>query len=202
MLKHWILGLGLALSAGMQGLAAADRHDQDEPNAIPLPPHARLLGASEVDEIRVLPELQGRKAAERVMGVAALDRTYQSSRSYADTVAFFDGHLKSGEMQIVDRVTTPTSTAWMVKRGDGTTAALVVRNTKPASFESIQVVGAAVNVPTPGEPSPGEPSPSTAPNVNPHGAMPTTPHGAMPNSPQGTLPTEPHGPMPGEPPAH
>jgi hypothetical protein len=185
MLKHWILGLGLVLSAGMQGLAAADRHDQDEPNAIPLPPHARLLGTSEVDEIRVLPELQGRKTAERVMGVAALDRTYQTSRSYADTVAFFDSHLKSGELQIIDRVTTPTS--------------MVARNTKPASFESIQVVGAAANVPTPGEPMPAEPSPSM-PAPNPHGAMPNAnPHGAMPNGPQGTLPTEPHGPMPTEP---
>jgi hypothetical protein len=187
MVKHWILGLGLALSIGARGLARADTHDQDEPGAIPLPPHAKVIGTSEVDEIRVLPEMQGKKTAERVMGVAALDRTYQSSRTYSDTVAFFDNHLKIGEFQVIDRVTTPVSTAWTVKRGDGTTAALVVRNTKPVSFESIQVVGGAANVPA-------EPPSGTTPNANPHSAMPP---GSMPRTP--TPPPSQGTPMPGEP---
>jgi len=67
--------------------------------------------------------------------VTSIDRVFETNRSFSDVVSFFD---QSG-YQVVERTDTPGATAWTVKRPDGTVAHAVVRNTRPTTFELVEV---------------------------------------------------------------
>jgi hypothetical protein len=116
---------------------------------IKVPADAKLVGQAEVAEIRTLPELtQGAEAARKpqaakVLGVKALDKVYHINKGYQEVVAHFDQQFKQSGYESQARVTTPNSTAWTVQKPDGTIANVVVRNTRPTSFEVIEVQAAA-----------------------------------------------------------
>lgn len=113
------------------------------------PPDAKLVGRSVVDEIRAFPELgSGMKTLsakphkEKLVGVAGIDRVFTTDRSFGDTVSYFDQKFKATGYKIDARVETPSSTAWTVKRPDGTVANAVVRNTTPTTIELNEVASA------------------------------------------------------------
>jgi len=116
---------------------------QEQPAMINPPPNAKLLGSSEIAEIRALPEMglkaKGKPQAATVVGIDGIDRIFETEKSFADTVSFFDQQFKQPGYEIVARVETPSATAWTVKRTDGTIANAAVRNTKPTSFEIAEV---------------------------------------------------------------
>lgn len=120
---------------------------QGDSPMIRTPPGAQLVGAAEVDEIRALPEMSGtregkqRAQAAKVVGVKAVDRVYTTDKGYQDMVKFFDDQFKSTGAVTQARIVTPSSTAWTIQKPDGKLANLVVRNTKPTSFELVEVAG-------------------------------------------------------------
>lgn len=117
---------------------------------IEVPESAKLVGSSVVDEIRSFPELgKGMKTIqkEHLVGVAGVDRLFESERSFDETVAFFDHQLKSGGNRVRERVATPSAVVWSVKRPDGNVANAVVRNTRPTTIELTEVGEASTTMP-------------------------------------------------------
>ncbi len=115
-----------------------------------LPADATLLGVSEVAEVREFPEQTGAKGEktaqmqkEEVVGAGALDRVWSTQKGYQQTVSKIDQALKSENIEVMAKTTTPTSTAWNVRMPDGHVANIVVRNTSPTSIESVQMVAGA-----------------------------------------------------------
>ncbi len=127
-------------------LATAHAQRDQEVALIQPPPDARLVGSSTVDEIRAFPELysrspavDGQPAKEKLVGVEGVDRVFETHRSYAATVAYFDARFRRGGYRTQARVETATATAWSVKRPDGTVAQAAVRDTTPTSIELTEV---------------------------------------------------------------
>jgi hypothetical protein len=130
---------------------AAARAADDSSVLIKAPPQATLIGTSKIDEIRAFPEMSGKQgkdkpALERIVDVTGVDRLFQSDRSFADTVSFFDQQFKQASYQVMARVETPSATAWTLKRPDGTVANCVVRNTSPATIEIAEAAATAATV--------------------------------------------------------
>ncbi|HZS36911.1 MAG TPA: hypothetical protein VFF06_08795 [Polyangia bacterium] len=144
MWKKWLIGAALALAPA---LAAAAKSDAA---LIQVPPDSRLIGTAVVDEVRQFPEQQNaKKPMERVVGVSAIDRVFESNRPYGDTVSYFDQEFQKGGFQLMARTVTPSSTAWVVKRPDGKIANAIVRNTSPATLEIVEAAAAESTAPMP-----------------------------------------------------
>jgi hypothetical protein len=145
-------------------------------SSLNMPDKAQLLGTAEATELREFPELQKGQTGkttptEKMVGVTATDRVYQSDRSYDATVKFFDGQIKSG-FQMIAKTTTPTATGWTVRSTDGMMINLIVRNTKPqATIETIEAMGASATTPEPQKgmntPPPAMPAPNMPSRQNP-----------------------------------
>ena len=114
---------------------------------LPQPKDATLVGTTRVTEIREFPEetqtKTGPRAVEEAQGVQGSDQLFETRGTYGATVAFFDRSLRGAQFTIDRRTTTRTSTAWSLKRADGSVARLAVRNTNPTTFEWVTVSGAA-----------------------------------------------------------
>jgi hypothetical protein len=101
------------------------------------PVGAILFGQSELNELRVFPEMaattEGRAVASArpLVGTRAIDAVYQSPSRYEDTVRFFDEQFAKKKVRVLARTVTETSTSWTVERGDATTANIIVRATAP-----------------------------------------------------------------------
>lgn len=146
MIKHWI-------AAALVTLAPAGALAQAQPSSrevageaggkagslVQVPPNAKLVGTSEVDEIRQFPEQKSGKPMERIVGVTAIDRVYESERPYADAVKFFDQEFQRAGYQQTSRTVTSSATAWVVRRPDGNVANVIVRNTSPTTIEAVEV---------------------------------------------------------------
>lgn len=133
-----LLSLSLVLAA--TPLAGAAPTTRSAPVAVP--PKALLIGQSQLDQVRELPELQEARGDKivREVGVAANDRLYESDRSYADTVKFFEHEIDRLDGTILKKNITSTSTAWTVRRPNGKLIDVVVRNTVPPTFEVVEAV--------------------------------------------------------------
>lgn len=134
-----LLSLSLALAAAPLA-GGAPKANPAPPLA--LPPKALLIGQSQLDQVRELPELQEARGDKiiREVGVAATDRLYESDRSYADTVKFFEHEIDRLNGTILKKNITSTSTAWTVRRPSGKLIDVVVRNTVPPTFEVVEGV--------------------------------------------------------------
>ena len=123
------------------------------PPLIAPPDDARLVGSSSLDEIRALPELgagsleAARPAREKLVGVAGVDRVFTTDRSFADTVGYFDSHLRHGGYHSRGRVERAGATAWIVRRPDGSIAEVAVRNTTPTTIEIVEAASDGVDMP-------------------------------------------------------
>jgi hypothetical protein len=144
MRKAWLFALALVPGAALAHTGESTSEKSGESQMLQVPPSAKLIGESQVDEIREFPEMKGRAKSEnieRVVGVSATDRLYQTTKSYSDTVSFFDREFSKSGYQQRARVVTPSATAWTVQRPDGSLANAVVRNTKPITIETVEVTG-------------------------------------------------------------
>jgi hypothetical protein len=144
MIKHWIAAALVTLAPAV-ALAQALSEGPKTNSLVQVPPNARLIGTSEVDEVRQFPEQKAGKPMERIVGVSALDRVYEVEKPYADAVKFFDTQFQQKGFQQMSRTMTPTSTAWVVRRPDGNVANVIVRNTTPSTVEAVEVVSAQAN---------------------------------------------------------
>jgi hypothetical protein len=135
----------LMLLAGAGTRAAAPPGDEA---LIKTPPDARLAGTSTIQEIRAFPEMgsKGKAQAAKLVGIDGVDRMYETDRSFADTVSFFDQEFKQPGFQVQARAVTASATSWTVKRPDGTVANAAVRNTRPTTFEIAEVTAEAVKI--------------------------------------------------------
>jgi hypothetical protein len=133
-----LLSLSLALAAAPLAGAAPATHSAP----LAVPPKALLIGQGQLDQVRELPELQEARGDKivREVGVAATDRLYESDRSYADTVKFFEHEIDRLNGTILKKNITSTSTAWTVRRPNGKLLDVVVRNTVPPTFEVVEGV--------------------------------------------------------------
>jgi hypothetical protein len=149
-----IVVLALFVAAPVMVARAAPPSDtsSDDQSLIKPPPDAKVVGMSVIDEIRAFPEmglkgaLTGKPSKEKIVGVSGVDRLFQTDRSFADTVSYFDNQFKQGGYKIEARVETPSATAWTVKRPDGTVADAVVRNTRPTTIEIAEVSSTSATV--------------------------------------------------------
>lgn len=142
-----VLGLPFAVSYADQPVGSSSR--SSESALIKIPPGAVPVGKSVVDEVRAFPEMnkgQQKAQTEKIVGVEGVDRVFQIDRPFADTVAFFDQQFKQSGFKQLARVETQSSTAWTVKRPDGTVANAVVRNTKPTTFELTEAAASEVTL--------------------------------------------------------
>jgi hypothetical protein len=130
------LMLSIALAAAPRAFAAPTS------SPVAVPPKALLIGQGQLDQVRELPELQEPKGDKivREVGVAATDRLYESDRSYADTVRWFEHEIDRLNGTILKKNITSTSTAWTVRRPTGKLVDVVVRNTVPPTFEIVDAV--------------------------------------------------------------
>jgi hypothetical protein len=141
MIKHWIAAALVTLAPAV-ALAQAPSEGARAGALVQVPPNARLVGTSQVDEVREFPEQNGGKPMERIIGVSAIDRVYEVQKPYADAVKFFDAQFRQQGFQQTSRMVTATATAWVVRRPDGNVANVIVRNTSPSTVEAVEVVSA------------------------------------------------------------
>jgi hypothetical protein len=160
-----VLGGGIAL-AGPTGTMG-----QDQPKTgVEMPSGAKLIGTSSAMEIRAFPELNKNKMAtgDELTGAKAVDRAYETNKSYKDTVSHFDKMVKDGQATQMDRTTTKSTTAWSLRMTDGTMVNVVVRNTQPTTIETMQAMGMTGEMRT-------APSDTGRDTNRPMGTMPGTP---------------------------
>jgi hypothetical protein len=142
--------------AQQPGMQQGQPGQQGAPQAISIPPGAKLLGSTRATEIREFPEVQSQKKNKNpvagLVGVSSVDNVYQIDRSFNDMVKFFDQQFKKGGTQVVERTITPTATAWMVRLPAGNLANVIVRNTQPVTFELVQVAAAVGEIQQPTNP--------------------------------------------------
>jgi hypothetical protein len=128
-------------------VAFADTNPMGSSSSVQMPDKAQLLGTSEAVEFHEFPELQKGQGAnkqpmERMTGVMATDKVYQSDRSFNATISFFDKMLKDN-YTVMAKITTPSATGWTLRSSDGKLTNLIVRNTQPkATIESIEATEA------------------------------------------------------------
>ncbi len=143
MIKHWIAAAVVTLAPAALAQAQPPPQPQQAEGAktslVQVPPNAKLIGTSEVDEIRQFPEQKAGKPMERIVGVSAIDRVYEVQKPYADVVKFFDTQFQQKGYQQTSRAVTPTATSWTVRRPDGNVANVIVRNTSPATVETVEI---------------------------------------------------------------
>lgn len=133
--------LAILSALGIPILAlAGPKSDRPAKISLGVPPKALLIGKSGLDQIRELPELQEKTSDKivRRVGVSAIDQLYESDRSYAETVIFFEKQFTKENVQTLKKNITNTSTAWTVRRPDNALIDVVVRNTTPPTFEVIE----------------------------------------------------------------
>ena len=111
---------------------------------LPTPPNSMMIGQSKVDEIRAFPEMSGGapKELEKVVGMAAIDRVFESKSTYPDAVAFYDKQFNQKGYSTLARTVTPSSTAWTIRESSGPVAIAIVRNTSPTTVETVESAGA------------------------------------------------------------
>ena len=128
-------------------VAFAQTNSMGSSSSLPMPDKAQLLGTAEAVEFHEFPELQKGQGAnkqpmERMTGVMATDRVYQSDRSYNATISYFDKQLKDN-YTVMAKITTPSATGWTLRSSDGKLTNLIIRNTQPkATIESIEATEA------------------------------------------------------------
>ncbi len=149
MIKHWIVAALVTLAPGAALAQAAQIESGRGGSLVQVPANSKLIGTSEVDEVRQFPEQKSGKPMERIIGVSALDRVYEVARPYADTVRYFDQQFQTQGYQQLSRTVTPTATAWVVRRPDGLVSNVIVRNTTPSTVETVEVVGGESQKPLP-----------------------------------------------------
>jgi len=116
---------------------------------ITLPPGAKLVATAEVDQVRAFPEQQsakGKGTQEEIIGLKAVDRVFEADRSYQDVVRFFDQEAGQGGNTQLSRDTTSTSTSWTIKVPQGRAVNVIVRNTKPTTFEVVAASDVSADV--------------------------------------------------------
>lgn len=170
-MTRWLLIVGLVLSGGV-ALANNDTGTKDttgtqnlkeqqrsskldttqnleqtqtgEQSAI-VPTGAKLIGTASAAEVREFPEMTKNKnvTSEDIVGARALDRVFETHKSYKQTVGYYDKMVKNGSAEQIERTTTKTATAWSLKMPDGKVQNVVVRNTQPTTIETVQALGVA-----------------------------------------------------------
>jgi hypothetical protein len=120
---------------------------QGEAALLKTPPSSVLIGTAIVDEIRAFPEMSGKgqardKKVEKLVGIEGIDRVFQTDKSMNETAMFFDQQFKQTGHEVLGRVESTHALSWTVKRPDGTVANIVVRNTRPTTFEIVEVSAA------------------------------------------------------------
>ena len=211
-MTRWLVIFGLVLSGGV-ALANNDdttgtmgQQQQQGSSAAMVPTGAKLVGSTSAAEVRAFPEMSKTKTAEEeVVGARAVDRVYETNKSYKNTVGYFDKMVKNGRAEQMQRTVTRTATGWSLKLPDGTIQNVVVRNTRPTTIETVKATAAVGEEPgapsgmkkemnTPPSGSEGTMSPRTTPTPSPSGTSPsgTTPNEVNPNQPNPNQPNQPN----------
>jgi hypothetical protein len=139
-MRRWIAVAGLLLGGGVAWAAPNNAGKA----SFDLPSGAKLIGTSEVKEVRAFPEMSKathknvNKRMEDIVAAGAVDNVYETKQGYKDAVGFFDAMIKNGSATQTSRTVTRTATGWELQLSDGSMRNIIVRNTQPTTIETIQ----------------------------------------------------------------
>jgi hypothetical protein len=138
-MKRWLVVGSLVLGGGLAWAAPTGSKASLE-----LPSGSKLVGSVQAGELRAFPEMNKDKGMQTqdIVSMGALDRVYETKRSYKDAVGYFDSMVKDGSATELSRTVTRTTTGWQLQLPDGNAQNIVVRNTQPTTIETVQAVGA------------------------------------------------------------
>jgi hypothetical protein len=133
--------------------AVAAPGERGAPDAfgVPLPPGARLVSSSVVDDVQVIPSFSSDDRGSRTGRVAGTvqakgeDHVYRVPMTYEDVVAFYNrsltGSPEGRTVRASQRTSAATHTAWTFEDARGNPDRVEVRNTTPTTVEVVAVTG-------------------------------------------------------------
>jgi hypothetical protein len=146
-MKQKILFLAVALLPA----AALAHGESGAKSELPLPPNVKTLGSAQETQVRELPpefksKLDKETVSDTIVGATATDTIYSTNKSYRETIAFFDKHVKSGGTEQQMKLEVPSATAYRLKLRDGEIANVIVRNTTPTTIETVEAAAAELKM--------------------------------------------------------
>jgi hypothetical protein len=122
---------------------------------VPLPPGAKLVSSSVVDDVQVFPAFPGDRGnrtarAAGTVQAAGEDHVYRVPMTYEDVVAFYNrsltGSLTGRTVNTSQRTSAATHTAWTFEDARGNPDRVEVRDTRPTTIEVVAVTGPTESV--------------------------------------------------------